>query len=78
MGCSQCLWSLSFTAILVIDNTGHGGNVNLMKTLGSEQVTGIDQAGHREPRCAQSNCEIVTDEGAQWHVKCRPAGIQDV
>lgn len=52
-----------------MDNAGHGVTANLMKTLGSEQVAGIDQAGHREPRCAESNCEVVKDEDAQGMVR---------
>lgn len=59
------MWSLSFTAILVIDNAGHSVNVKLMKTLKSEQVAGINQAGHRELKLAESKCEIFEDKEAQ-------------
>lgn len=51
-GRSQCLWSLSFTAMLVIGNAGHSVNVKLMKPLRSEGVPGNDKAGHRELRFA--------------------------
>lgn len=66
MGYSQCLWSLSFTAILVTGNAEYSVNVRLMKPLRPEQVTAMTKGAiGNQGLQTEVKCEIFKEKGSR-------------
>lgn len=66
MGYSQCLWSLSFTAILVTGNAEYSVNVKLMRPLRPEPVAAMTEgATGNQGLQTEVKCEIFKEKGSR-------------